>query len=91
VNCWLDIVRVKSGIVQVRSDIVRWDRTLSAERSLKMCFSPKILSFLSKFDSCTIDTKSDEIWTQGSPQHNEQVHKRGFSEIQRCLFRFGMN
>jgi hypothetical protein len=24
------------------------------------------------------DTKSDETWTQGSPQHKEQVFKKGF-------------
>jgi hypothetical protein len=36
-------------------------------------------------------TKSAETWIQGSPQHKEQVHKRGFPQIQRFLFQFWMN
>jgi hypothetical protein len=44
----------QSDIVWVKSDIVRWDRTLYVGRSLKTRFSPKILLFLPKFDSWAI-------------------------------------
>jgi hypothetical protein len=36
------------------------------------------------------DAKIDEIWTQGSPQHKEYIPERGFSQIQRFPFQFGL-
>jgi hypothetical protein len=80
-----------SDIVRVKSDFVRWGRTLSTGRSLETRTSPKNLPFLPKLDFGAIGPQTDEAWTHGSPQHKEQVPKEGFPQIQRFPFRFWMN
>jgi hypothetical protein len=43
---------IMRGHYPLGPDFVHWNRTLSARRSLEMCFPPKIHPFLPKFDSC---------------------------------------
>jgi hypothetical protein len=66
------ISKLKSDIVQVKLDIIWWE--VSGKHVFLLKSTPFFLNLILE----QYDTKSDETWTQGSPQYKEQVSKRVF-------------